>query len=138
MFQGAAGDKTHETITEQSADKDDGIDGEAFLIFFKLFKHDNVSCLCIRYKFPSSIIRHVFDFFFAAVNMSAGTVDSTVAEHDMVECQSPEGKAKADAAAVSEVSSAVSRQQDVPKESTTTSSPDTDSPVMISVDVSSM
>lgn len=69
--------------------------------------------------------------------MSAAAVDSTVTEHDMVECQGPEGEAKANAAAVSQVSSAASRQQDVPKEPTATSTPDTDSPVMISVDVSS-
>lgn len=55
----------------------------------------------------------------------------------MVECLSPEGESKVGAAAASEGSTAVSHEQDVPKESTSTSSPDTDSPVMINVDVSS-
>lgn len=54
----------------------------------------------------------------------------------MAECQSPEEEGKVGAAAASEGGSAVSYDQDVPKESTTTSSPDTDSPVMINVDVS--
>nr|XP_033479901.1 pericentriolar material 1 protein isoform X2 [Epinephelus lanceolatus] len=69
------------------------------------------------------------------INRSVGTVDSTVEDHDMAECQSPEEESKAGAAAASEGSShEVSHDQDVPKESTTTSSPDTDSPVMINVD----
>lgn len=54
----------------------------------------------------------------------------------MVECHTPEEESKAGATAASEGSSAVSHDQDVPKESITTSSPDTDSPVMINVDVS--
>lgn len=62
-------------------------------------------------------------------------MDSTVEERDMAECQSPEGESKDGTAAASEGSSAVCHGQDVPKESTTTSSPDTDSPVMINVDV---
>lgn len=54
----------------------------------------------------------------------------------MTECQRPEGESKVEAAAASEESSAVSHGQDNPKEPTTSSSPDTDSPVMINVDVS--
>lgn len=54
----------------------------------------------------------------------------------MAECQSPEEESKVGAAAATEGSSAVSLGQDVQKESTTTSSPDTDSPVMVNVDVS--
>ncbi|XP_070831685.1 pericentriolar material 1 protein isoform X1 [Chaetodon trifascialis] len=68
------------------------------------------------------------------ISKSVGTVDSTVEERDMAECQSPEGDGDAGTAAASEGSPAVSHGQDVPKESTTTSSPDTDSPVMINVD----
>ncbi|XP_041821925.1 pericentriolar material 1 protein isoform X5 [Chelmon rostratus] len=68
------------------------------------------------------------------ISKSVGTVDSTVEERDMAECQSPEGESKDGTAAASERSSAVCHGQDVPKESTTTSSPDTDSPVMINVD----
>ncbi len=64
-------------------------------------------------------------------------MDSTVEERDVLACQSPEVEGKNEAAAASEGSTAVSHGQDVPKESTTTSSPDTDSPVMINVDVSS-
>lgn len=62
-------------------------------------------------------------------------MDSTVEDRDIVECHSPEEETKAGAAAAS-VGSSVSNDQDVPKESVTTSSPDTDSPVMINVDVS--
>ncbi|KAM9363528.1 pericentriolar material 1 protein [Symphorus nematophorus] len=68
------------------------------------------------------------------INKSAGTVDSTAEERDMAECQGPEEENKVGAAAASEGSSAVSDSPDVPKESNTTSSPDTDSPVMINVD----
>nr|XP_046274495.1 pericentriolar material 1 protein isoform X2 [Scatophagus argus] len=69
-----------------------------------------------------------------AINKSVRTVDSTVEEPDIADCQSPEEESKAGEAAASEGSSAASRGHDVPKESITTSSPDTDSPVMISVD----
>uniref|UniRef100_A0A3P8RDC1 Pericentriolar material 1 protein C-terminal domain-containing protein n=1 Tax=Astatotilapia calliptera TaxID=8154 RepID=A0A3P8RDC1_ASTCA len=63
------------------------------------------------------------------------TVDSGVEEHERVECQSPEEESKAGASAVaSERESTMYQGQDVTKEATTTSSPDTDSPVMISVD----
>ncbi|TKS68424.1 Pericentriolar material 1 protein [Collichthys lucidus] len=55
-------------------------------------------------------------------------------ERDMTECQRPEGESKVEAAAASEESSAVSHGHDNPKEPTTSSSPDTDSPVMINVD----
>ncbi|XP_044046674.1 pericentriolar material 1 protein isoform X2 [Siniperca chuatsi] len=63
------------------------------------------------------------------INKSVGTVDSTVEDRDMAVEESKVG-----AAAASEGSSAVFHGQDVQKESTTTSSPDTDSPVMINVD----
>lgn len=63
-------------------------------------------------------------------------MDSAVEEQTTVECQSLEEESKAGAAAASEENSAVFHCQDVPKESTTSSSPDTDSPVMINVDVS--
>lgn len=52
----------------------------------------------------------------------------------MAAYQSPEVESKAGAAATSEASSAVFHDQDFQKETTTTSSPDTDSPVMINVD----
>ncbi|CAJ1052553.1 pericentriolar material 1 protein isoform X4 [Xyrichtys novacula] len=69
------------------------------------------------------------------ISRSGGTGSSTAEDCDMAECQSPKEEAKAGAAADSEAGSAVSDGQDVPKESTTTtSSPDTDSPVMINVD----
>ncbi|TMS22933.1 Pericentriolar material 1 protein [Larimichthys crocea] len=68
------------------------------------------------------------------INKSVGTVDSLGEERDMTECQRPEGESKVEAAAASEESSAVSHGQDNPKEPTTSSSPDTDSPVMINVD----
>ncbi|KAE8300355.1 Pericentriolar material 1 protein [Larimichthys crocea] len=68
------------------------------------------------------------------INKSVGTVDSPGEERDMTECQRPEGESKVEAAAASEESSAVSHGQDNPKEPTTSSSPDTDSPVMINVD----
>lgn len=72
---------------------------------------------------------------FAEINNSVRAVDSTEEEHDMEKCQSPEEESKDGAAAALEENS-VSHGQEVPKESTTTSSPDTDSPVMINVDVS--
>ncbi|XP_070712254.1 pericentriolar material 1 protein isoform X3 [Pempheris klunzingeri] len=68
------------------------------------------------------------------INNPVGTVVSTVEDRDMAECQSPEEETKAGAAAHSEGGSAVCDSQDVPKESATTSSPDSDSPVMINVD----
>lgn len=64
---------------------------------------------------------------------------SVLEQHDMTESQNPEGETQMGAAAASEGSSSASHGQDVPKETTnTTSSPDTDSPVMINVDVSSV
>uniref|UniRef100_A0A3Q1ICI7 Pericentriolar material 1 protein C-terminal domain-containing protein n=1 Tax=Anabas testudineus TaxID=64144 RepID=A0A3Q1ICI7_ANATE len=66
--------------------------------------------------------------------LSLLTMDSAVEEQTTVECQSLEEESKAGAAAASEENSAVFHCQDVPKESTTSSSPDTDSPVMINVD----
>ncbi|XP_030596055.1 pericentriolar material 1 protein isoform X2 [Archocentrus centrarchus] len=68
------------------------------------------------------------------VRMSVGAVDSTVEEHVRVEGETLEEESKAGTPAASESESAVSQGQDVPKEATATSSPDTDSPVMISVD----
>ncbi|XP_040892859.1 pericentriolar material 1 protein isoform X3 [Toxotes jaculatrix] len=67
-------------------------------------------------------------------NNEVGTANSTGDEHTLAACQNPEEESKAEAAA-SEENTAVSQEgQEVPKESTTTSSPDTDSPVMINVD----
>ncbi|XP_067353306.1 pericentriolar material 1 protein isoform X2 [Channa argus] len=66
------------------------------------------------------------------INMSVETQDSTVEECAILECQSPEEEGKAGPAE----NCAVSHSQDLPKESTSTSSPETDSPVMINVDVS--
>ncbi|XP_032356497.1 pericentriolar material 1 protein isoform X4 [Etheostoma spectabile] len=69
------------------------------------------------------------------INKSVGSVDSTGEDRDMVECLRPEGESKVGAAAASEESChEVSHDQDVPKESILTGSPDTDSPVMINVD----
>ncbi|XP_038568974.1 pericentriolar material 1 protein isoform X3 [Micropterus salmoides] len=70
----------------------------------------------------------------AEINQSVGTTDSTVEDRDTAAYQSPEEESKAGAAATSEGSSAVFHDQDFQKETTTTSSPDTDSPVMINVD----
>ncbi|KAM9769210.1 pericentriolar material 1 protein isoform 1-T2 [Menidia menidia] len=61
---------------------------------------------------------------------SPGTADTTVEEHTVVECQSP----AEESTAATERDPAVCQSQDAPKESTTTSSTDTDSPVLISVD----
>lgn len=63
-------------------------------------------------------------------------MNSKVDDITVAACQSPEEESKVGAAAASEENTAVSHGQDGPKESTTTSSPDTDSPVMINVDVS--
>lgn len=68
------------------------------------------------------------------IQRSGRMVNSTAEDCDMAECQSPEEEGQVRAAADSEGGSAVSYGQDVPKESSSTSSPDTDSPVMISVD----
>uniref|UniRef100_A0A7N9B0H2 Pericentriolar material 1 n=1 Tax=Mastacembelus armatus TaxID=205130 RepID=A0A7N9B0H2_9TELE len=70
---------------------------------------------------------------FTEINQSVGTLDSTVEEQNTVWCQSPEEESKPGAAAEEEEENSTVCQ-DVPKESTTTSSPDTDSPVMINVD----
>ncbi|XP_054459637.1 pericentriolar material 1 protein-like isoform X2 [Anoplopoma fimbria] len=75
------------------------------------------------------------DFDDVEINKSVGTMDSPVEHPDMAECQSPEEESNVGAAAASEGNShEVSHDQDVLKESNTTSSPDTDSPVMINVD----
>nr|XP_020476413.1 pericentriolar material 1 protein isoform X2 [Monopterus albus] len=69
------------------------------------------------------------------INNSVGTMDSTVEECTIVEQQSPEEESKAEAAAAAtEEGSAISHCQEVPKESTATSSPDTDSPIMLNVE----
>ncbi|XP_034404545.1 pericentriolar material 1 protein isoform X3 [Cyclopterus lumpus] len=57
-----------------------------------------------------------------------------VEDPDMAECQHPKEESNLVAAVASEGSHEVTRDQDVLKESNTTSSPDTDSPVMINVD----
>ncbi|XP_037545863.1 pericentriolar material 1 protein isoform X2 [Nematolebias whitei] len=68
------------------------------------------------------------------INMSAQNVDATVKEHTDVENQNIEDESKVGAAAPSEGGSAVFPGQDVPKDSTPTSSPNTDSPVLVNVD----
>uniref|UniRef100_A0A1A7Z522 Pericentriolar material 1 n=1 Tax=Iconisemion striatum TaxID=60296 RepID=A0A1A7Z522_9TELE len=69
------------------------------------------------------------------INKSAETaVDSTLEEHPDVKHQIPEEESEVEVAAATEEASAVCRGPDVPKESTTTSSPDTDSPVLLSVE----
>ncbi|XP_073320752.1 pericentriolar material 1 protein isoform X3 [Pagrus major] len=70
----------------------------------------------------------------AEINNSVRALDSAEEEREMDKCQSPQEESKDGAAAALEESSAVSHGQEVPKESNTTSSPDTDSPVMINVD----
>lgn len=57
-------------------------------------------------------------------------------EHTDVENQNIDDESKVGAAAPSEGDSAVFPGQDVPKDSTATSSPNTDSPVLVNVDVS--
>lgn len=59
-----------------------------------------------------------------------------VEDRTTAECQSPSEESKVGANDDLEENSAVSHDQNIPKESTATSSPDTDSPVMINVDVS--
>lgn len=64
-------------------------------------------------------------------------VDSTVEEQQVAECQSPGAETEDGAAAPSQhASSAASPSSDAPREPTSSSSPDTDSPVMINEDVS--
>uniref|UniRef100_A0A665TA28 Pericentriolar material 1 n=1 Tax=Echeneis naucrates TaxID=173247 RepID=A0A665TA28_ECHNA len=67
------------------------------------------------------------------INKPVGSLDSTADEHSIVPCHSPE-ESKAGTAAVSEENTVVSDNQDAQKEPASTSSPDTDSPVMINVD----
>ncbi|XP_034043599.1 pericentriolar material 1 protein isoform X2 [Thalassophryne amazonica] len=69
----------------------------------------------------------------AEVDRSDGVVGSAVEEPAMVTCQSTDSS-KDGAGALSEGDAAALHGQDVPKDSTTMSSPDTDSPVMINVD----
>uniref|UniRef100_A0A8C2ZV87 Pericentriolar material 1 n=1 Tax=Cyclopterus lumpus TaxID=8103 RepID=A0A8C2ZV87_CYCLU len=75
-----------------------------------------------------------YNFLTPCSYKSVGTVDSTVEDPDMAECQHPKEESNLVAAVASEGSHEVTRDQDVLKESNTTSSPDTDSPVMINVD----
>lgn len=70
------------------------------------------------------------------INKAVGAVDPTMEECEMAECQSPEGETDVGAAAALEEASALSPTSDAPKEPTSMSSPDTDSPVMINEDVS--
>lgn len=72
----------------------------------------------------------------AEINKPVETMNPKADEHTVAACQSPEEESKVEEAIASEENTAVSHSQDVPKEPTTTSSPDTDSPVMINVDVS--
>lgn len=72
---------------------------------------------------------------FTEAGRSAGTVSVTVEVNREVQHQNPEEESNVAVAAPDE-SSDTCPDQDAPKEPTATSSPDTDSPVMISVDVS--
>lgn len=65
------------------------------------------------------------------------TVDSAIEERQVAECQGPGTDTEDCAAAASrQASPAASPSSDAPREPTSTSSPDTDSPVMINEDVS--
>lgn len=78
------------------------------------------------------------EFFFMCVLElveAAETVDSAVEEREMAECQSLGAEGGA-AAAPQDHRSAASSSSDTPREPTSTSTPDTDSPVMINEDVS--
>lgn len=79
-------------------------------------------------------LRHIltvyFSLFLPETNESVEMMDSTVVERVTVRCQSPEAEAVAEAAAPSDGASAGCEGQVTP-----TSSPDTNSPVMISVEV---
>lgn len=63
-------------------------------------------------------------------------VDPTVPEPTAARCQSPEEDATAEAAATAEQAAAASQTQSFSQDAASTGSPDTDSPVMINVDVS--
>ncbi|KAM9857129.1 pericentriolar material 1 protein isoform 2-T2 [Aulostomus maculatus] len=69
----------------------------------------------------------------AETTASVQVVDSTAEDHAMVEDQSPE-KTSVGATATSEEDAAAAHSQNFTKESASSSSPDTDSPVMINVD----
>lgn len=71
--------------------------------------------------------------FLLEANGLAGAVSSPLEENIGEESQIP---AEEEKAAAAQRDSAPSPPQNVPRESTSTSSPDTDSPVLISVDVS--
>ncbi|KAM6940281.1 pericentriolar material 1 protein [Xenentodon cancila] len=68
------------------------------------------------------------------ISKSTGTVSSTAQLHTGLESPSLEEEGKPEAAAAAEGTSAASQSPHVPKESTATSSPNTDSPVLVSVD----
>lgn len=88
-------------------------------------------------KFLIYYIYSSSSFIFKEINKSVGTVAAAVEDPDMAECQHPEEESGLGAAAASEGSGhEVTADQDVVKESNATSSPDTDSPVMVNVDVS--
>lgn len=80
-------------------------------------------------------LRHIltvsFFLFLPATNESMEMMDSTVVECVTARCQGPEAEAEAEAAAPADGASAGCEGQEV----TPTSSPDTNSPVMISVEV---
>lgn len=90
----------------------------------------------IRLLFGRNCVFHILSksFFVCVLEMveAVVAVDSAVEEREVAECQSPGGETE-DAAAAS---SAASPSSDGPRVPTSTSSPDTDSPVMINEDVS--
>lgn len=76
-----------------------------------------------------------FSLFLPETNESVEKMDSTVVECVTLKCQSPEAEAEAEAAAPSDGASAGASAGCEGQEVTPTSSPDTNSPVMISVEV---
>lgn len=89
---------------------------------------------CVVYLSPHHppSVFHILNktFFVCVLEMVEAVV--AVEEREVAECQSPGGEAEDGAAA----SSAASPSSDAPREPSSTSSPDTDSPVMINEDVS--
>lgn len=111
----------------------------AFSLQFSLIKDLKLAISLLDVAFLESFVRcfqNSFFLCFSEIHRSGEMLNSTAEDCDMAECQSPEEEGQVRAAADSEGGSAVSYAQDVPKESNSTSSPDTDSPVMINVDVS--
>lgn len=82
--------------------------------------------------FGRNCVFHILNktFFVCVLEMVEAVL--AVEEREVAECQSPGGEAEDGAAA----SSAASPSSDAPREPSSTSSPDTDSPVMINEDVS--